>query len=83
MLPKKGHLHFETEIGVQYFSAPTVAYTFSGTGCQNYTRRQSTPTAAPFNHDRRPSTSRTSYRTTSTDLRFYPILSFGLSYRIH
>ena len=35
--PKNGHFRFESEIGVQYFSAPTVALAFSGTGCQNYT----------------------------------------------
>ena len=30
MLPKKGHFSFETEIGVQFFSSPTVVYNISG-----------------------------------------------------
>ena len=67
MLPKTGHFRFETEIGVQYFSAPTVQYTFSGTGCQNY--NSTTNVYSNCGTDpHRPmfSTNRTSCRMTST-----------------
>ena len=44
MLPKKGHFRFESEIGFQYFSAPTVVYNFHGGGC---TAPNSYSTATP------------------------------------
>jgi len=81
MLPKKGHFRFETEVGVQYFSAPTVQYTFSGTGCQNYIAGVYS-SCGPI-----PQANITSeqnkLQNDLTDLRFYPILSIGLSYKIH
>jgi len=45
MVPKKGHFTFESEIGFQYFSAPTVAYNISGgTASQNYNTTTNTYT---------------------------------------
>jgi hypothetical protein len=83
MLPKKGHFTFETEIGVQYFSAPTVQYIFTGTGCQNY----NATTGVYSNCGPIPQTNITQeqndLQNDLTDLKFFPILSFGLSYKIH
>ena len=82
MLPKKGHFRFESEIGFQYFSAPTVQYTFTGTGCQNYTAPNTYSNCGPI-----PQANITSEQNKLQndlyDLRFFPILSFGLSYKIH
>ncbi|HUD21418.1 MAG TPA: hypothetical protein VMQ60_01105 [Acidobacteriaceae bacterium] len=87
MLSKKGHLHFETEIGVQYFSAPTVAYTISGTACQNYNSTTNTYTncgpSSTTVSQASITTEQNNLQNDLTDLRFFPILSFGLSYRIH
>ena len=72
---------FETEIGFQYFSAPTVAYSFSGTGCTSYVGGVYSG-CGPI-----PQTNITSEQNKLQndlyDLRFFPILSFGLSYKIH
>ena len=80
MLPRKGRLTFQTELGVQFFSQPTVTYTFTGNGCA---AANSPETAcAPI-----PTTNITSeqvkLQNDLTDLRYFPILSVGLSYKIH
>jgi hypothetical protein len=88
MLSKKGHLHFETEIGVQYFSPPTVAYSVTGgTACQNYNSTTNTysncgPSSTTVTQASI-TTEQNNLQNDLTDLRFYPIISFGLSYRIH
>jgi hypothetical protein len=81
MIPKKGHFTFESEIGFQYFSAPTVKYTFTGTGCQSlllgaYLNCGPIPQANI-------TTEQNKLQNDLIDLRFFPILSFGLSYKIH
>jgi hypothetical protein len=81
MLPKKGHFRFETEIGVQYFSAPTVVYHFSGTGCQNYTLGVYS-NCGPINQTD-VLNEQNKLQNDLYDLRFFPILSFGFSYKIH
>lgn len=82
MLSKKGRLHFETEIGVQYFSAPTVAYTFTGTGCTTYVAPSTYANCGPIPQANIQS-EQTKLQNDLTDLKFFPILSFGFSYRIH
>jgi len=81
MLPKTGHFRFETEIGVQYFSAPTVKYTFTGTGCQNYVAGIYS-NCGPINQTD-VLNEQNKLQNDLTDLKFFPILSFGLSYKIH
>jgi hypothetical protein len=81
MLPKKGHIRFEAEVGVQYFSAPTVVYNISGTGCTTYvggvySNCGPIPPANVLSEQNK-------LQNDLTDLRFFPILSFGLSYKIH
>lgn len=81
MLPKKGRFTFESELGVQFFSEPTIAYTFSGEGCQNdtagvYTNCGPIPASNV-------SAEESKLQNDLNDLRFFPVLSVGLSYRIH
>ena len=80
--PKKGHFRFESEIGFQYFSAPTVQYTFTGTGCQNYTAPNTYSNCGPI-PQANITTEQNKLQNDLYDLRFFPILSFGLSYKIH
>jgi len=89
MLPKKGHFRFESEIGFEYISQPTVTFNnFTGTGCTGYNSSTNTYSGCG---------SITSTNAAWTNvineqnklnndlnaLRFFPILSFGLSYKIH
>jgi len=81
MLPKKGRFTFQSELGVEFFSQPTVLYTFTGTGCQNfngvtYSNCGPIPTANVLSEQNK-------LQNDLSDLRFFPVLSFGLSYRIH
>jgi hypothetical protein len=81
LLPKKGRFTFQSEIGFQYFSEPTIVYNISGTGCQNYTAGVysncgSIPQANVTAEQQK-------LQNDLTDLRFFPILSVGLGFRIH
>jgi len=80
MLPKKGRFRFETEIGVQYFSAPTVQYTFTGNGCPAANSPEIS--CGPVNQTD-VLTEQNDLQNDLTDLKFFPVLSFGLSYKIH
>jgi hypothetical protein len=80
MLPKKGHFRFETEIGVQYFSAPTVKYTFTGNGCPAANSPEIQ--CGPVNQTD-VTNEQNKLQNDLTDLKFYPIFSLGLSYKIH
>ena len=82
MLPKKGHFRFESEIGFQYFSAPTAQNTFTGTCCQNYTAPNTYSNCGPI-PQANITTEQNKLQNDLYDLRFFPILSFGLSYKIH
>ena len=81
MLPRRGRFTFESEVGVQFFSAPTVVYNFSGNGCQNY-NGVTYSNCGPVSQ-----TSVTQEQNTLQndliDLKYFPIVSIGLSYKIH
>jgi hypothetical protein len=81
LIPGKGRFTFQSEIGFQYFTPPTVAYTITGTGCQN-------DNAGVYsNCGPIPQTNITqeqnNLQSDLNDLRFFPIVSFGLGIRIH
>jgi len=80
MLPKKGRFTFESEIGVQFFTEPTVTYTFTGEGCTTdiagvYSNCGTIPTANI-------SSEQQMLQNDLTDLKYFPILSVGVSYKI-
>ena len=86
MVPKKGRFTFESEIGFQYFSAPTVQYNFSRN------RMPELPLLGAYlklrPHPPPPTvaniiTEQNNLQNDLYDLRFFPIISFGLSYKIH
>ena len=81
MLSKKGRFSFQSEIGFQYFSAPTVVYNISGTGCQNYTAGVYS-NCGPIPQSN-VTDEQNKLQNDLTDLRFFPILSVGLGFRIH
>ena len=78
MLPKKGHFTFESEIGFQYFSAPTVVYNIQGGGCTT----NSVASCYPIDPTKVVA-EQVKLQNDLYDLRFFPILSVGLSYKIH
>ena len=82
MLPKKGRFTFQAEIGFQYFSAPTVQYTFSGNGCTTYIAPSTYLNCGPIPPSNIAS-EQNKLQNDLYDLRFFPILSFGLGYKIH
>jgi hypothetical protein len=81
MLPAKGRIKLITEVGFQYFSQPTVVYNVTGGGCTTYAAGVYT-NCGPI-----PQSSVTQeqndLQSDLKDLRFFPILSIGLSYRLH
>jgi hypothetical protein len=81
MLPRKGHFSFESEIGVQFFSSPTVIYNIAGTGCQGYNGVTYTNCGPVAQSD--VLAEQNKLQNDLTDLKYFPTVSFGLSYRIH
>jgi hypothetical protein len=79
MLPKKGHFSFETEIGVQFFSSPTVVYNISGSGCS---APNNPATCGPVSQTD-VAAEQNKLQNDLTDLKYFPTVSFGLSYKIH
>lgn len=81
MLPEKGHFRFVSELGFQYFSQPTVVYNISGNGCTGFIGGVYT-NCGPIPQDSITS-EQNKLQNDLRYLRFFPIFSFGLSYRIH
>jgi hypothetical protein len=82
MLSKNGRVHWETEIGVEYISPPTVSYMFTGTGCTTYVAPSTYAGCGPIPQANVQS-EQAKIQNDLYDLRFYPIISLGLSYRLH
>jgi hypothetical protein len=81
MLPEKGHFRLITELGFQYQSSPTVVYTVSGGGCTTdvngvYSNCGPIPQSSV-------TAEQNELQTDLTDLKFFPVFSIGLSYKIH
>lgn len=81
MLPRKGHFSFESEIGVQFFSSPTVIYNIAGSGCQGYNGVTYTNCGPVEQSD--VLAEQNKLQNDLTDLKYFPTVSFGLSYKIH
>jgi hypothetical protein len=79
MLPRKGHFAFETEFGVQFFTLPTVVYSILGSGCTSRADPASCGPVAAADV----TAEQIKLQNDLSDLRYYPILSFGLSYKIN
>jgi hypothetical protein len=81
LLPKKGRFTFQSEVGFQYLSAPTVVYSLTGTGCLNdnagvYSNCGPIPQSNVTAQE-------AEIQNNLSPLRFFPIFSIGLGYRIH
>lgn len=81
LLPKKGRFTFQSEIGFQYVAAPTVSYALAGTGCLNYTAGVYSE-CGPIPQSS-VSAQVTEIQSDLSPLRFFPVFSIGLGYRIH
>lgn len=81
MLSKKSRITFQSEIGFQYLSAPTVNYTIVGSGCLNYNAGiYSNCGPIPQSNV---NAEQVKLQNDLRDLRFFPILSAGIGFRIH
>jgi len=81
MLPARGRFTFQTELGVQFFSQPTVAYNFTGNGCTTYNGVTYSNCGPVATSD--VTQEQNKMQDDLKDLRFFPVLSIGVSYRIH
>jgi hypothetical protein len=79
MLPRKGRFAFETEFGVQFFTPPTVVYNIKGSGCASATD----PTTCGPVEQSDVAAEQNKLQNDLTDLKYFPVVSFGLSYKIH
>jgi hypothetical protein len=81
MLPKKGRFTFQSEVGVQFFSQPTVAFAFTGQGCTSYNGVTYSGCGPVSSTD--VSAEQSKIQNDLTDLRFFPVLSIGLGIKLH
>jgi hypothetical protein len=81
MLPKKGRFTFQSELGVQFFSSPTVAYAFTGNGCQTKVGTVYSNCGPVATTD--VASEQAKIQNDLTDLKYFPILSVGLGFRVH
>jgi hypothetical protein len=81
MLSKKGRFTFQSELGVQFFSSPTVSYAFTGNGCQTKVGTVYTNCGPVATTD--VTSEQNKMQNDLTDLKFFPVLSIGLGFRIH
>ncbi len=78
MVPAKGHFRFISELGFEYINAPTVAYNISGSGCQGPGQTNCGPvTQTSVQQEQQ------DLQNDLNGLRFFPIFSLGISYKIH
>ena len=77
MTPRRGHWGFETEAGFQYITRPTVVYVIHGSGCTGPANTNCGPISqSSINQEQ------TNLQNDLSGLRFFPILSIGLSYKL-
>ena len=77
MLPKRGHWVFETETGIEYIGQPTVTYAINGYGCTGAGETSCGPVSQSSVNQQQ-----TDLQNDLSLLRFYPVMSFGFSYKI-
>lgn len=87
LVPKPGHhFSFDTELGIEFVSAPTVNLAFAGNIC---TSAQGPGCESPYNASTyTPFLSDVTAEDNKLEndvnfVKFYPILSFGIGYKIH
>jgi len=86
MVAKNHHIRFETEFGVEIIGTPTVAWTYSGEACDNTTSGSNCANYATFSSIPGASADianqTASLQSDVNSVKVFPILSFGLSYKI-
>ncbi|HEV2619364.1 MAG TPA: hypothetical protein VGU23_05435 [Acidobacteriaceae bacterium] len=79
MAPRKGHFAFETEFGVQFFTPPAVVYNIQGSGCLSPTDPLSCGPVPQSDV----TAEQNKLQNDLTDLKYFPVVSFGFSYKFH
>jgi hypothetical protein len=85
LVPKQGHrFSFDTELGIEFVSKPTVALGFTGLVCPSAQgancespRKRRVPRSCPY-----VTAEQSKLQTDVNFLSFYPIVSVGVGYRI-
>jgi len=82
MVPRTGRLKFETEIGIEYIGNPPVAWNLTGQACTTTDGSTCSSAYGPV----APSDiaqENTNIQNDLNDLKVFPVVSIGLSYKIH
>jgi hypothetical protein len=82
MVARQHHLRFETELGVEVIGTPNVAWTYGGSACMNPSNGSTCTSNYGSIASADISTQNSSLQNDLNDLKVFPILSFGLSYKI-
>jgi hypothetical protein len=84
LVPKKGHhFSFDTELGIEFVSKPTVALGFSGSYCTGSANCESpTPIAGNATFAADVATEQAKLQNDVNFLSFYPIVSVGIGWRL-
>jgi hypothetical protein len=83
-VPKKGHhFSFDTELGIEFVSKPTVALGFAGSYCTGSANCESpTPIAGNATFAANVATEQAKLQSDVNFLSFYPIVSVGIGWRL-
>jgi hypothetical protein len=84
LVPKPGHhFSFDTELGIEFVSKPTVALGFTGNYCTGSANCESpTPIAGNATFAADVASEQSKLQSDVNFLSFYPIVSFGIGYKI-
>jgi hypothetical protein len=84
LVPKKGHhFSFDTELGIEFVSKPTVALGFAGSYCTGSANCESpTPIAGNATFAANVATEQAKLQSDVNFLSFYPIVSVGIGWRL-
>lgn len=85
LIPKKGRFTFESELGIEFVSAPTVSLGFTGNVCtsaqgQNCESPENAATYATFLSD--VTAEQNKLESDVNFVKFYPIVSIGIGYKL-
>jgi hypothetical protein len=83
MVPKSGHIRFETEFGVEIIGTPTAAWTYGGQACQNSSSGPACSSGYAAIPTADINAQNASLQSDFSSVKVFPIASFGLSYKIH
>ena len=82
MVARNHHVRFETELGVEVIGTPTTAWTYGGSACMNPSNGTTCTSGYGPIASSDIAAQTADLQNDLTNLKVFPILSFGLSYKI-